>query len=101
MRIPTFLLQQSVSVKPYAGDGAYGAVYGTPYTAKCRIEPKRQRVVDRQGAEVIAEAVAYFTPDTSLTVQSTVTWDGREYTVVEVRPVMGMSSVSHSVAVLR
>lgn len=101
MRIPRWLLRQTVSVERYRGSGAYGPVYDPPVDIRCRIEPKRQLVRDREGNEVVAEARLFAEPTVELGPEDRVTWDGRAYTVIEARKVYGLREPSHVEAVLR
>ena len=47
--IPSALLRQSLTIRPRAGEGATGPVYGDPVTHAARIEPKRRQVRDASG----------------------------------------------------
>jgi hypothetical protein len=101
MRIPSFLMRQKVEIKPFLGSGAYGPIYGDPYQIKCRIESKRSLVRDREGNEVVSEARVYFPHNISLETESSVTWNSREYKVINSIPHFGLNKVSHVEVILR
>lgn len=97
MRIRKNLLRQRVTVEVYKGTGAYGEIYDPPKEERCRIEPRRKLVRDREGSEVVAEATAFFLPEVVLPPQSRVTWEGKAYTVIESRPHSGPRGEPHHV----
>lgn len=102
MRIPDWLLRQTVTLEPYRGESAYGPVYGDPVELRCRIEARRRLVRDRQGREVVADAQAWFAPEAEVTItpESRLTWAGRTYTVLEARPMPGPNGRTHHVEVM-
>jgi hypothetical protein len=89
------MLQQTVTVKPFLGAGAYGDLYGEPYSVRCRIEPRNELVRDQQGVETVATAKMYTFPEVTITVQSIVTWMGREFDVVTVMDEAGPNGRIH------
>lgn len=97
MRIPAFMLSQTVSVKPITGHSAYGDVFGTPYDLKCRIEPKRELIRDRDGEEVIAMARLFAFPEATLNHGDEITWAGNVYRVATVAPMPGPDGRTHHV----
>lgn len=101
MRLPAFLFCHKAKAKPYIGSSAYGPVYGNTFQTKCRIESYRKMVRDREGVEVVAEARAFFPPEVDLPPESIVTWEGRDYTVIEARKQYGLRTPSHLEVVLR
>lgn len=97
MRIPSNILVHKITYEKYEGETAYGPQYATPVTHKWRMEPKRKRVVNREGQEVISEAFAIApVSDDPVTVGSRVTWDKRIYRVLEVREIWTLYSKSHN-----
>ena len=95
MRVPGWLLLETVTITPQTGMGWDGPEYGTPYTARCHIEPGQRKVTDRQGEEVVAEATAFFVPEVAVKPGDKVTWEGRTYTVIEARPWRALGRPSH------
>lgn len=95
MRIPAMMLQQTVTVTPYLGTSAYGDVFGEPFTVRCRIEPRNRLVRDQQGVETVAMAKMYTFPEVEITVQSKVSWLGREFDVLTVMDEAGPNGRIH------
>ena len=95
MRIPSYMLKQNVSVTPYTGSGAYGDKYGAAYTLRCRIEPRNQLVRASDGSETVASAKMYCFPDAEISVQDIVTWNGREFDVIDVMDEAGPNGQIH------
>lgn len=68
----------TISVEPYAGEGAYGKVYGTAVAVTpCLVVHKRRRVRvatgDTAGAEVLSSTTVYAPPGTVAPPESKVT----------------------------
>ncbi len=102
MRVPGFLLRDNAIVEPYIGTGFGGVIeYGDPVEEKCHIEPGRVVVTDREGQEVVAEATAFFFPHVDLPPQSRVTWNRRQYEVIESRPMRALGKTHHVEVVMR
>lgn len=95
MRIPKRFLRERVTIRPYTGSGFDGPSYGDPFPARCHIETRRRVITDRAGREVTSEAVAFFLPETDIATQYKLTWAGREYEVIEARPMRGLGQPSH------
>lgn len=101
MRVPGWLLLETVTITPFLRMGWDGPEYGTPYTARCHIEPGQRKVTDRQGEEVVAEATAFFAHEVAVKPGDKVTWEGRTYTVIEARPLRALGKASHVEVILR
>ena len=102
MRAPRWLFRQRVTLERLEGSGAYGPVYAAPVEVLARIEPGHRLVRDRLGQEVVAMATAYLPADVAIGVDDRLTWDGRTYTVIEARAVVGPSGrVAYREAQLR
>ena len=88
MRVPAFALRQQVSVETYLGETGAGPSYAAPLTLRCRIEPKRAKVTNRHGAEVISNAVLVAFPEAQphLLPESRVSWAGSVHTIVAALP---------------
>lgn len=86
--IPRRLLRDSVSVETYAGDGAYGPIYGTAATVLCKACSTRQLVRNNTGDEVVSEMTLYVHPDdeTKFVSESRVTFGGRSSRVIVTNP---------------
>lgn len=100
MRVPPWMLKHTVEVEPFVGEGAYGPVYGSPFTARALVTLKTGRILDRNGTEVVYDAVALFGPDTEVTIQSRVVWEGRKFTVIGLKKPVGMTGKPHHIEVV-
>lgn len=85
MRIPPFMLAQSVEVEVYQGAGAYGPSYAPATTKKCRVESRKRVAVTAQGNDVTIEATLFFDPDEVIPEESKVVLDGKAMKVVSSR----------------
>lgn len=92
---PARLFNQTVEVEPYDGEGAYGPIYGTPYTLPCRIEQERIVAVDDNGEERVVEARLFTAPDANIPAGSRVTLDGVDRRVMSARTAYGLERPSH------
>jgi len=95
MRVPGWLLRETVTITPFLRMGWDGPEYGDPFEARCHIEPGQRKATDRQGEEVVAEATAFFAPEVQVKPGDKVTWEGRTYTVIEARPLRALGKASH------
>ncbi|WP_424533634.1 hypothetical protein ACOZ38_25195 [Sphaerisporangium viridialbum] len=82
MILPDWLLRHEAMIEPFEGDGAYGAVYGAPFTERCLIDDERRLVRDAQGVEVVSDTTFIFRPGVRCPEGSKVTANGRETTVI-------------------
>ncbi|MGC4960084.1 hypothetical protein [Gordonia sp. DT101] len=60
--IPTRLLPQQLTYKPYLGQGSFGAIYGDPVTVPARVQFGNKVVRNSKGAEVVSAATIYVQP---------------------------------------
>ena len=86
MRLPGFLLQDTITLERYAGAGAYGDTYEDGETVRAHVDGTRRAIIGQDGQQAIAEATVYTRPMTEPAVESRVTWRGRTYTIVAVKP---------------
>ena len=89
------LFQQTVSLRPLEGQGAFGPEYGDAETVACRIDSRRRIVIDAEGEERVSDTTLFVPADVDVPEGSRVTVDGAERTVVSVHPVRGRSRVHH------
>lgn len=82
MRIPGFLLRDTIAVEPYAGQTGAGESFGAATDLKARVEPNRRLVTTLDGEEVVSEAKAWVKPGQTIPPRSRVTWKGRTLTVL-------------------
>lgn len=89
MKIPKFLLPDTASIEIYSGDSAYGQVYETAFTARCRIEPTKlleysSRGVSQNNKTITVKARMFTQPDVNITENSKVTVNGETYLVISI-----------------
>lgn len=63
MKVRRSLLKDTVVVATYAGEGAYGPVYGAATTVRCNVQAKRRLVRNANGDEVISDTTLQVHPD--------------------------------------
>ena len=87
--VAPWFMTQKVVVEELKGHGALGPVYEAPRTVLGRVEPRRRKITNRQGEEVVCEGVAYFVPSyagrLNLAPGARITVAGKRFTVEEVR----------------
>jgi hypothetical protein len=83
MQIPAFLLNHTVAVEPLLGQYSQGAMYGpaVPYP-NCYVEEKVTLVRDKTGQEVVSSGWAIMPLDAIVPVDSRVTVQERQTTVI-------------------
>lgn len=82
--IPQSLLKDTITVEPYTGSSAYGTVYGTAFTVKCRYEDSNELKVDANGREQVAKGRFFCNPGYNITTESKITWGSVTYNVISV-----------------
>jgi hypothetical protein len=83
--LPAWLLRHTVTVEPYRGVGAYGAVYGDPTAATALVAETVKHVRDSTGTIVVSTAQIYAGPDLDCPAGSRVILpDGRITTAITV-----------------
>jgi hypothetical protein len=88
----------TVSVRTYLGQGAYGPSYDEPRDVDCRAHYERKMARDAGGNEILSELTIYAPPtlpDGARTVDvfavgSAITYEGRESWVIEAATHRGM-----------
>jgi len=88
MKIRRSLLQDTVSVETYTGDGAYGPVYAPAVSVSCNIDSTRRLVRNSAGDEAVSELTLHIHPDdvSSLTPESRITASSHVSRVLAVKP---------------
>lgn len=97
MRIPSYLLTETVEVEKYKGKSAYGYVFDDPISYRCRVEPNRAQVRTLSGDEIVTSFRAFLNPhsnDDDVPPLSRVTYHGVTYTVEQAAQQRGFS-LSH------
>lgn len=56
MKVPPFMLTDTITVETYSGSGARGPMYETAASVKARVEYRRKVLESPTGDDVIAEA---------------------------------------------
>ncbi|WP_245936432.1 hypothetical protein [Streptomyces cahuitamycinicus] len=85
MKLPGMWLRHQVTVEPYEGNSAVGALYGAPVTVRCFLEEKNRLVRAPDGREVVSSSrffcrldVVDAPPESRVTLP-----DGRKTTVID------------------
>jgi len=95
MRIPRWLRNQKVTVKPFKGQGAYGPVYGTEFVEWVRFEPSTRKIRDSKGEEVVTSGRGWFAPESPVKEGDLILWEGKEFEVILAIPQYGKYAKSH------
>jgi hypothetical protein len=95
MGIISPLLQHSATRSSLQGMSAYGEVFDTSESIRCRIEPQSKRVSTEEANEVLASAKMYAEKDQTLEVGDKIIFDSVTYFVLQVNKIYGLSNVSH------
>jgi hypothetical protein len=82
VKIPQFLLQHTVTIEPYQGNGANGPVYGAPVEVPCFRDDKRRLVRAPNGSQVVSESTVYCQPGTVAPPESRINLGSRTATVI-------------------
>lgn len=80
--LPRFLLQHTVTIEPFLGNGATGPIYGPPVTVPCFRDDKRRLVRAMNGSQVISESTVYCLPGTVAPPESRINLGTRTATVI-------------------
>jgi len=80
--IPAFLLQHTVTIEAFQGNGANGPVYGTPLVVPCFRDDKRRLVRAPNGSQVVSESTVYCQPGTVAPPESRINLGTRIATVI-------------------
>jgi hypothetical protein len=96
--IPTAVLRERATIRPYQGTTGTGApAFGPPLTrVPCRLVGKRRAVRTRDGVDVIADAVVQIRPGYDIVAESTVEIRGRTYTVLVVSDAEELARPHHT-----
>lgn len=100
MKPPKFMMNAELSVKKLLGEGPYGPEYDDPIKVDAYIEPKRRKVTDNEGNEVIAEVFAVVRDEIEIPIDSKANWpwSGRDadYKILKAIPYRPMGKYSHT-----
>lgn len=81
------LFGHTVTIEPYQGEGAHGAVFGPPTQVPCRINARRRYDRSAERHQVTAETVIYLPRATDCPKRSQITLpDGQVTTATVVAP---------------
>jgi hypothetical protein len=84
LKIPTFLLDDTIVIRRFLGAGGEADVYEDPgSTVRARVEARRRLVRTQDGdSTTLADATAYIRPEVAaVPIGSVVNWGGVEYRV--------------------
>lgn len=87
MKIRRSLLRDTVTVRSYSGEGAYGPGYAAAVDVRVNVDAKRRLVRSAAGDETVSEATLHAHPDDAgpFTPESLVTIAGRESVVIDAK----------------
>jgi hypothetical protein len=83
--IPAFLLIHSITIEPRIGSYSHGPQYGPAVTYECFVEDGTTLQRDREGQEVVSTSRVFLALEADCPVESRVTVNGRETTVLDVK----------------
>lgn len=83
MPISPDALKDTCRVRPRS-EGAFGPEYGTGVVKPCYVEPGATKTTNREGEEVIADAVIFLQSDASASPGDLVEFGSKRYEVVRV-----------------
>jgi len=87
VKLPRFLQPDTVSVKEYQGDSAYGPSYKDPYELEGLLEKTRKFVRNDEGDQVVSESQFYTSEDREPPPQSKlIEEDGTEHIIIKASP---------------
>lgn len=82
IRIPRFMFPTPVTFTPKSGEGAYGPIYGDPFTVQGRVEPEVRVIRGADGQDIVTSGRVFTGPGITIYPQSTVEIDGETFTVI-------------------
>jgi len=100
LKIPKWMLRQTIQVEPYSGSGAYGPIYGNTFSSSARVQHGRMRTMDDDGNEITSDTQVFMRPGVNIPVGSKVYYESNTYTVNDVKDHQGLSVKSHKELVL-
>ncbi len=102
MGLPARKRTHTITVEPFVGDGARGAVFGAPVQVSCRVDESQRLVRANTGEEVVSSSTVFCDLDTVIPAGSRVTVNGRSTTVLTVATfdTGGRSRLDHKEAAL-
>ena len=96
MKMPRWMATDRVSLQVYRGNTAVGPVYDAPVDQiPARVEIRRKVIQRPDKTEVLSQGIAYILPGQTVTEQSLLTFGGKSYKVIELRPVRNLRELSH------
>lgn len=105
--IPKRLLPNSVIYKPYIADSGEGASYGTSITlTNVKVEEKKQLFANRDGKEIVGNAILFYDYVNSKGLTSeptnhgTIDFNGKIYHIIDTETLRGNSNLPHHYEIL-
>jgi hypothetical protein len=101
--LPEFLLTHTMVVEPLLGRYSHGPQYGDPVTHRCFLDDGTSLVLSREGVEMVSSAKAYLQLNAEVPLDSRVTVNGQERTVIDVkrRDGKGLPTPDHLEVILK
>jgi len=92
---PPFL-HDTMSVEAFTGTGARGPTYATALSVRCSVQPDFRLILDAQGRQFQAQALAIVWPGSVFPVESRVTTtDGKKYRIIADSPLPDSKRPDH------
>ncbi len=93
MKIPLFMLTDTVTVEEYIGNNAYGQSYKQPYELAVRLEEKQKIVKNTMGNQIVSETLLI--SNQYIPIGSKIAFNQKETEVIECNLKTGFGNVSH------
>lgn len=101
MRVPRFLLRDTIALEDYGGSGARGPLYATSRNVRGSVQPKTALVTDSRGQAVTITALVIIRPeDGPVPAESRATTRGVTYRVIQAYPMPDERRPTHYELVL-
>lgn len=83
MRVPNYVLRETIAVEEYNGAGARGPTYSPQRSIRALMQPTNRLLTEQDGHVVTIDTIMIARPESGLLpVQSRVTWGGDNYRVL-------------------
>ena len=101
--LPEFLLTHTMVVEPLLGRYSHGPQYGPAVTYRCFLDDGTSLQLSREGVEVVSTARVYLQLSANVPLDSRVTVNGRERTVIDIkrRDGKGLGTPDHLEVILK
>ena len=96
MRVPRYLLRETLAVEAYAGSGAKGPVYTPARDVRANVQDTTRMTTDSRGTQRVVDVLAIIRPeDGPLATETRVTWNGIVFRVASCMPIPDSRRPTH------